>query len=170
MRSEIYGRAAILGDGISTDAMIAGKYCRLADPGELSAHIFEGSDIARRGLKGAIILAGKNFGCGSSREQAPLALKAAGVRAVAALSFGRIFFRNAINIGLPVMNIPGIPEILRDGDELVLDIGRGVIRNRTREIIKGRPLPEILMGILRAGGLAPYTKAKLAVFGKAPRP
>jgi len=161
MISDIRGRAVIVGDGISTDAMIAGKYCKIADPGELSAHIFEGSDIARRGWKGTIILAGKNFGCGSSREQAPLALKAAGVRAVAAVSFGRIFFRNAINIGLPVMNIDGAPEHVREGDEIILDIERGVIRNRTREIIKGRPLPEILMGILRAGGLVPYMKAKL---------
>ena len=169
MISEIRGRAALLGDGISTDAIIAGKYCKIADPGELSAHIFEGSDIARRGWKGTIILAGKNFGCGSSREQAPLALKAAGVRAVAAVSFGRIFFRNAINIGLPVMMMDRMPGNVLDAKKIVVNIERGVIRNRTREIIKGRPLPEVLMEILQAGGLVPYTKAKLAASKNVPR-
>jgi 3-isopropylmalate/(R)-2-methylmalate dehydratase small subunit len=153
--------------------MISGKYCKLAEGRQLAAHLFEGTNFERKGGKGAegrkgardwngtIILAGRNFGCGSSREQAPLALNAAGVRAVAASSFGRIFFRNAINIGLPVMNIDGMPEHVREGDEIIMDLGRGLIRNRTREIIKGRALPAILMGILRAGGLVPYMKAEL---------
>jgi 3-isopropylmalate/(R)-2-methylmalate dehydratase small subunit len=168
MNDQVRGRAILLRDGVSTDAMIAGKYCRLADPRQLGLHLFEGTGFNRKGWKGTIILAGKNFGCGSSREQAPLALKAAGVRAVAARSFGRIFFRNAVNIGLPVMNIEGIPEHVREGDAILLDLEGGVIRNRTREIIRGRPLPDILMVILRAGGLVPYTRAKLRAREKDP--
>jgi len=181
MKKRIIGKAVLLGDGVSTDAMLAGKYCKMADPRQLGAHLFEGSDIARKGGKGgmgrkgakgwngAIIIAGRNFGCGSSREQAPMALKAAGVRAVAARSFGRIFFRNAVNIGLPVMNIECIMDQAREGDAILLDLGRGVIRNRTREIIRGRPLPDILMRILNAGGLVPYMKAELRRNSKAAR-
>jgi 3-isopropylmalate/(R)-2-methylmalate dehydratase small subunit len=141
----------------------------MAEGLQLAAHIFEGTSSGRKSWKGTIIIAGKNFGCGSSREQAPMALKAAGVRAVAARSFGRIFFRNAVNIGLPVMNIDGIPKHVCEGDEIIMDLGRGVIRNRIRGIIKGRPLPDILMGILRAGGLVPYTRARLLARELAPR-
>jgi 3-isopropylmalate dehydratase small subunit len=161
MKTKIIGRAILLGDGVSTDAMIAGKYCKQAEGRLLAAHIFEGTSSGRKSWKGTIIIAGKNFGCGSSREQAPLALKAAGVRAVAARSFGRIFFRNAINIGLPVMNIDRIMDRAREGEEIFLDLESGTVRNRTREIIRGRPLPDLPMGILRAGGLVPYMRAKL---------
>ena len=170
MKTKIIGRAILLGDGVSTDAMLAGKYCRMADPRQLGTHLFEGTGFHRKEWKGTIILAGKDFGCGSSREQAPLALKAAGVKAVAARSFGRIFFRNAVNIGLPVMNIDRIMDQAREGDDITMDIGQGVIRNRTRDIIRGRPLPDILMGILRAGGLVPYTRTKLRASEKAPHP
>jgi len=158
----IAGKAVMLGDGISTDAIIAGKYCKQAEGRLLAAHIFEGTCSGRKSWRGTIIIAGRNFGCGSSREQAPLALKAAGVKAVAARSFGRIFFRNAVNIGLPVMNIDSQTDHVRDGDEIWMDIRRGSIRNRTMDVILGRPLPDILMGILDAGGLVPYMKAELA--------
>jgi len=169
MTMTVRGRALVLGDGISTDQMIAGKYCRLADPRELAAHLFEEAGLEGKKWNGAIILAGRNFGCGSSREQAPIALKAAGVRAIAAISFGRIFFRNAINIGLPVMNIGPLPASVRDGDAIAMDVGAGVIRNRTMDFIKGRPIPDFLMEILEAGGLTPYMKVRLSRGKKAPR-
>jgi 3-isopropylmalate/(R)-2-methylmalate dehydratase small subunit len=170
----IAGRAVLLGDAISTDAIIAGKYCKMAEGPQLAAHIFEATGYQKKGgkgekgrkgggsWKGTIIIAGRNFGCGSSREQAPLALKAAGVRAVAARSFGRIFFRNAVNIGLPVMNIDRHTDHVRDGDEVWMDLSRGSIRNRTMDVIKGRPLPDILMRILDAGGLVPLMRTELA--------
>lgn len=123
---KVRGAALVLGDGITTDAILAGKYCRMAGPVKLAPHALEGVVPARR-LKGSVIVAGRNFGVGSSREQAPLALKAAGVRAVVAGSFGRIFFRNSVNIGLPVLVCPGAASAMKGRGPVTADLSRGTL-------------------------------------------
>jgi len=161
----IRGKAVILGDNVSTDHIIAGKYCRFAEGTELACHLFEGTEAADRVGWGTVLVAGSNFGCGSSREQAPLALKAAGVRAVLAESFGRIFYRNAINIGLPALVLQGATAFARDGAELELDLERGGLRNNRGQLAKTTPHPPFMVEILRAGGLVPYVRAKGEAMG-----
>jgi len=156
----IKGKAMVLGDNVSTDHIIAGKYCRLADVTELARHLFEGTKAQNRVGGGTILVAGKCFGCGSSREQAPLALKAAGVRAVLAESFGRIFYRNAINIGLPALILRKATVFASDGAELELDLERGEVRNNRGQTARTAPHPPFMVEILRAGGLVPYIRAK----------
>ncbi len=159
----IVGRAVVLGDDVNTDIIIAGKHCRVSDPVELGRRIFEGTELEGRIKGGEVVIAGRNMGMGSSREQAPLALKAAGVRAVVAESFGRIFFRNAINIGLPVMRAPGLRKNVREGQRVSLDVGRGALKNLdTGEVIKGELLPPILMEILIDGGLVPHIRKRIS--------
>jgi 3-isopropylmalate/(R)-2-methylmalate dehydratase small subunit len=153
----ISGRAHVYGDHVDTDAIIAGKYTKTLDPASLAAHVLEDLDpeFARTVRPGDILVAGRNFGCGSSREQAPLALKTAGVAAVVAESFARIFFRNAINIGLPAFELRAAG--IAAGDELVIDPASGTIENRTRPAVhRAAALPPIMMAILEAGGLAAY--------------
>ena len=160
----VTGRARVLGDNINTDLILAGKYCRMADPAELGRHAFEGviAGFAGKVRKGDIIVAGRNFGCGSSREQAPLALLAAGVSAIVASSFGRIFFRNAINLGLTVMKCPGARASVRPYDRVSVDAGRGTFHNgRDGRMAAGERLPEFLLDILDAGGLVPYMGKRL---------
>jgi 3-isopropylmalate/(R)-2-methylmalate dehydratase small subunit len=176
---KVRGRALVLGDGITTDAIIAGKYCRMADPGRLAPHALEGvapvcgKRVKRGGrggdaqsrlrLAGRIIVAGRNFGVGSSREQAPLALKAAGVRAVAAASFGRIFFRNAVNIGLPVLACPGAAAALKDGEAVAVDLSRGTLApGKGRRALEGERLPPFIMEILGDGGLVPHIRRRFS--------
>ncbi len=158
------GRAWKFGDDIDTDAIIPGRYLVINDPQDLAKHLFEAirPDMAICVNKGDFVVAGENFGCGSSREHAPLALKGAGISAVIAKSFARIFFRNAINTGLPVLICT---EITRISDEecLEIDMGRGVIHNLTTgDFYKTTPLPPFLMNIVDAGGLVKYTKSLLA--------
>jgi methanogen homoaconitase small subunit len=144
------GKAVCLGADIDTDGIIAGRYLRTKDHRIWAGHVFEDLDPALTGrLRGAVIVAGKNFGCGSSREQAPIALREAGVVAVIAPSFARIFFRNAINVGLPVLEA----EIAcRDGDRIVFDLNAGWIEaNGRRTAVK--PLSPRMREILTAGGL-----------------
>ncbi|MBM4462206.1 MAG: 3-isopropylmalate dehydratase small subunit [Chloroflexi bacterium] len=152
------GRAFKFGDGVSTDHIIPGRFAHLrSNLPELAKHVMEDADptFAARVRPGDFIVAGNNFGLGSSREHAPLVIKMAGVRAVLAKSVARIFFRNAINLGLPVLicDTSGI----RDGDELDVDLKAGIIRDvsQSNEItFKG--LPEVMLGILNEGGLLPY--------------
>ncbi|MBP2146471.1 methanogen homoaconitase small subunit [Methanofollis sp. W23] len=147
------GRAVCLGRDIDTDLIIAGRYLRTKDRSVWATHVFEDLDpgLARR-LKGAVIVAGPNFGCGSSREQAPVALKEAGVVAVAAPMFARIFFRNAVNIGLPVLECE-IP--CQDGGEVCFDLEEGWIEaSGARRPL--RPLSPRMRAILQAGGLVSY--------------
>jgi len=135
------------------------------EPGELAKHVMESLDpsFARKVRKGDVIIAGRNFGCGSSREHAPIALKAAGVSAIVAESFARIFYRNAINQGLPVLVCEGVRKGFKTGDGVKVDIGRGKVRNlRTGETLKAEPLPEFVLATIRAGGLLNYLKRKLA--------
>lgn len=158
------GRAWKFGDDVDTDAIIPGRYLVINDPLELAEHLFEGvrPDMAAQAKKGDIVVAGENFGCGSSREHAPLALKGAGIDAVVAKSFARIFFRNAINIGLPLFICPEV-ERINDGDLIEIDMGQGLIHNQTRgESYKTTPLPEFLQQIVEAGGLVEYTRRLVA--------
>ena len=129
----IRGKVLKLGDNIDTDLIIPGRYLQITDFNELKKHIFEdlGKEVAKKVKEGTIIVAGENFGCGSSREQAPRVLKAAGVSAVIAKSFARIFFRNAINIGLPIFISKDFSEKVQDGSEIEIDTKSGVIRDLT---------------------------------------
>ncbi|MCQ5376007.1 MAG: 3-isopropylmalate dehydratase small subunit [Methanomassiliicoccales archaeon] len=160
----IKGRVWKYGDHINTDLIISGRYLDEYDMKSLSAHIFEDLDpIFAIGVKpGDIIVAGRNFGCGSSREQAPAVLKEKRIGAIIAASFARIFFRNAINIGLPVIVCPDAFCLLEKGNIITLDIRGGFILRESDGLRIGfNPLPEFLIDILERGGLVPYMKAKL---------
>jgi len=160
--SVIRGRAWKFGDNIDTDIIIPFKYkARTIDPQELAQHVMEGIDpsFPKKVRPGDIIVAGRNFGCGSSREQAPLAIKAAGIAAVVAESFARIFFRNAINIGLPAIEVKGISEKTDDGDVFEIDLYQGIVKNLSKGLtFKATPMPNMLMEILKEGGLVNYVK------------
>ncbi|MDI6874852.1 3-isopropylmalate dehydratase small subunit [Candidatus Solincola sp.] len=154
------GRAHVFGDDLNTDYIISGKYkFKTLDMDELARHCMEDLDpeFVKKVRPGDFIVAGSNFGCGSSREQAPLVIKHAGVAAVLARSFARIFFRNAINKGLPVVECD--TSGIRDGDELEVDLGAGRVTNLTQgTTMDVVPLPPVMMDILREGGLTAYLK------------
>lgn len=154
------GRAWKFKDDVDTDAIIPGRYLVINDPEGLARYVFEGvrPEFAREVVAGDFVVAGRNFGCGSSREHAPLGLKGAGVKAVIATSFARIFFRNAINIGLPLF-VSAEADRIGDGDAIEIDAGQGVIYNRSRgESYRTTPLPPFLQEIVATGGLVEYTK------------
>jgi 3-isopropylmalate/(R)-2-methylmalate dehydratase small subunit len=157
-------KAIKFGNNIDTDVILPGKWLSLIDPKELAKHALEGLDAGfpEKAKKGVIVVGGKNFGCGSSREQAPLALKYAGVQCVFAESFARIFFRNSINIGLPVIECKGISTAVNDGDELVVDLEAGKVQNLTRkQSLQGTKLPPFIMEILSDGGLIENLRKRL---------
>jgi len=148
------------GDDIDTDAIIPGKYLTINKPEELAKHAFEGvrPEFARGVKEGDIIVAGFNFGCGSSREHAPLALKGAKVKCIIAKSFARIFFRNAINIGLPLLECADTDKI-EEEDHIEVDFESGIITNTTKdESYRATPLPDFVRGIVEAGGLIGFAK------------
>ncbi|WP_457590611.1 3-isopropylmalate dehydratase small subunit [Geoglobus sp.] len=159
---KLRGRAWKFGDDISTDHITPGRYYHLrSNMPELAKHVMEDADpeFPKKMKPGDFIVAGKNFGMGSSREHAPLAIKIAGVSAVIAKSFARIFYRNAINVGLPVLiaDTDGIDA----GDELEVDLSTGTIKNLTKgEELRAKPLPEIMINILNEGGLVEYVRKK----------
>jgi len=158
------GKVWKYGDDINTDVIFPGRYTyKLMDPAEMASHALEDldPDFARNMKPGDVIVAGRNFGCGSSREQAAACLKHAGVQAVVAKSFARIYFRNAINLGLAVLQCPEAVEALRTGDEIEIDLAAGKIVSGAR-VFNFFPLPESVLGIVAAGGLIAYTKSKLA--------
>jgi 3-isopropylmalate/(R)-2-methylmalate dehydratase small subunit len=160
----IAGHTWRFGDHVNTDLIIPGRYLDNYDLQHLASHVMEDADprFARSVRPGDIILAGRNFGCGSSREQAPLAIKGAGVAVVVVGSVARIFYRNAINVGLPVVICPEAVSILDEGDEAEIDLEGGMVRNKvTGEVARFRPLPPFLMDILRSGGLVPYMRQRL---------
>lgn len=162
---KVKGKAIVYGDNIDTDIIIPGRYLVLQDPEELAKHAMEGIDpnFPEKVKEGAIIVAGKNFGCGSSREEAPVALKHANVKCVIAESFARIFYRNAINIGLPIIEA-SIKNFVEEGDELVVDVISGTIVNETKNIaLKGNPLPPLALEIINTGGLTRYIRKKLGL-------
>lgn len=153
-------KALVYGNNINTDLVIAGKYTKTLDFSELAAHCMEDldPDFGSRIEPGDILVVGTNFGCGSSREQAPIALKYAGVGAILAKSFARIFYRNAINVGLPalVCDTAGI----RDGDSIRVDMSRGEVVVNGQKTIPCQALSPIMRSILQAGGLIPFLKEK----------
>jgi 3-isopropylmalate/(R)-2-methylmalate dehydratase small subunit len=155
------GKAWKFGDDVNTDLIIPGKYLELVDPEEMAEHAMEGIDpgFPEKIQKGDIVVGGTNFGCGSSREHAPLALKYAGVSAVVAESFARIYYRNSINIGLPALECPGITEAVDDGDVVEIDITNGTVKNvRTGAELRFTPLPGFMVEILKEGGLVTYIR------------
>ena len=160
----IEGRAWKFADHINTDLIIPGRYLDDYSPENLAAHVMEDADprFAKQVRKGDVIVAGRNFGCGSSREQAPLALKYAGVGAVVAGSFARIFFRNAINVGLAVIVCPEAHQAIRAGDVIRIDLHQGSIEVvESGQRMSFDPMPDFLMSILRSGGLVPFTRERL---------
>ncbi|MBG0776039.1 MAG: 3-isopropylmalate dehydratase small subunit [Desulfovibrionaceae bacterium] len=159
------GKAHKVGDHIDTDAIIPARFLVTTDPGELGANCMEGLEPGwiKRVAQGDVLVAGENFGCGSSREHAPIALKGAGIPVVIAHSFARIFYRNGFNMGLILLEVGDDAARLHDGDELVVDVDAGRIENRTTgETIDCAPVPPFMKEILNKGGLVPYVKAKLA--------
>lgn len=157
------GRAFKYGDNVDTDVIIPARYLNSSDPAELAAHCMEDIDreFVSKVQRGDIIVARKNFGCGSSREHAPIAIKAAGVSCVIADTFARIFYRNAINIGLPIMECPEAAEVIEAGDDVEVDFDSGMITDRSKGMSwKGQAFPPFMQKIISAGGLIPYINSQ----------
>ena len=154
------------GDHVDTDVIIPARYLNTADPAELAAHCMEDldKDFKQKNKTRKIIVAGRNFGCGSSREHAPIAIKASGVELVIADSFARIFYRNSIDIGLPIIECPSAAADIRDGDEVEVDLDTGVITDvTTGERFTAAPFPPFIQQIIRCGGIAGFVREKIAV-------
>lgn len=157
------GRVHKYQDNVDTDVIIPARYLNTKDHAELASHCMEDidPDFVKNVKSGDIIVAGENFGCGSSREHAPIAIKASGVSCVIATTFARIFYRNAINIGLPILECPEASRGISDGDEVEVDFSKGEIRNITKgETYTAIPFPEFIRGIIDAGGLMASIKEK----------
>ena len=157
------GRVFKFGDNVDTDVIIPARYLNSSDPAELATHCMEDidKDFVKKVKKGDIIVADKNFGCGSSREHAPIAIKAAGVSCVIAETFARIFYRNAINIGPPIIECAEASRDIEDGDEVEIDFDSGVITNVTKnKQYKGQAFPEFMQKLIAAGGLINYINNK----------
>ena len=157
------GKAIIFGDNVDTDVIIPARYLNSSDPAELATHCMEDidKDFLKKMNKGDIIVAKKNFGCGSSREHAPIAIKACGISCVIAETFARIFYRNAINIGLPIIECSEAVEGIKDGDQIEIDYESGIIKNLTSKTqFKGQPFPEFMQKIIASEGLINYINAK----------
>jgi len=158
------GRVHVFGDDINTDEIIPARYLNTIEPAILAKHCMEDADpeFAAKVRPGDLVVGGENFGCGSSREHAPIALKAAGVACVVAKSFARIFFRNAINIGLPIVTCPEAAEDAKAGHELEIDLAQGRLTNLTTgRTFSFSPFTEELQAIISAGGLMPFVKSQL---------
>ena len=161
---ELHGKTWKYGSDVDTDAIIPARYLNTSDPAELARHCMEDADaeFANRVKPGDIIVAGKNFGCGSSREHAPIAIKAAGVSCVIAKTFARIFYRNAFNIGLLIFEAPEAAEEINDGDEVTVDAGTGLITNKTTgKTYQATPVPPFMQEIVAAGGLINYVAERM---------
>lgn len=160
---KVTGKVFKYGDNVDTDVIIPARYLNTSDPKELAAHCMEDidKDFVKNVKKGDFIVANKNFGCGSSREHAPIAIKEAGVSCVIASTFARIFYRNAINIGLPIFECDEAVKAIDNGDELEVDFATGVIKNLTKnEEYKGEPFPEFMQKIIDNDGLIGYIRNK----------
>ena len=165
MESTLRGHVHKFGKNVDTDVIIPGKYCNIIDPAELGKHALEGLDpeYTARMKAGDIIVADTNFGCGSSREVAPIAIKGSGTSAVIAKSFARIFYRNALNIGLPIFESSEAVDGIESGDEIELEPATGVIRNITRGTsYQAAQFPPFMQSLIDAGGLVPYVEKRLA--------
>lgn len=165
MDDMIKGKVWKFGNDVDTDAILPGRYLVLSEEKELAACVMEGCDpdFSEKVKKGDIIVAGKNFGCGSSREHAPIAIKGAGISAVVAESFARIFYRNSVNIGLLLIEAKGISKSIKEGDEIEINMENGVLKdlNNSKEF-EIKPLPQFMMGIMNEGGLISYLKNHIA--------
>jgi len=158
------GKVHKFGSNVNTDIIIPARYLNVSEPEELAKHCMEGIDpeFTTKVEPGDIIVATTNFGCGSSREHAPLAIKACGISCVIAQSFARIFFRNAVNIGLPLLECTEAVDETETGDILELDLSSGKIRNISKhKTFIANPYPEFMMGIIASGGLIEYTRSRL---------
>ncbi len=161
---KLVGRVWKHGDNVDTDVIIPARYLNVSTAQELAQHCLEDIDptFADAVRPGDLIVAGENFGCGSSREHAPLAIKGAGVGCVVARSFARIFYRNAINVGLPVLECPAAVDETEQGHQLEIVLGMGQVRNLTTgRVYQADPYPPFLMKIIDAGGLVPYTQRRI---------
>jgi 3-isopropylmalate dehydratase small subunit len=161
---KIVGKAWKLGDNVDTDAVIPARYLSTSDPEELAKHFMEDINpgFVTRAASGDIIVAGKNFGCGSSREHVPIVIKHAKIGAVIAASFARIFYRNAFNMGLPILESVDAAAAIETGDELEVDLLKGTILNLSkRESYRAEPIPDFMRKLLKAGGLIPYVRQKI---------
>ncbi len=164
MNTIVKGRAFVFGDNISTDEIYPGQFLDLTDPQDVGKHAMQGSDpnFVSQFKTGDVIVAASNFGCGSSREHAVVTLKAIGVGVVIAESFGRIFYRNAINLGIPLIVCLGISQAVRNGDVISVDIAKGVIKNETtHSSAKAEPLSAYVMEILSHDGIKPMVKKQM---------
>ncbi len=162
---KLEGHVFKYGDNVDTDVIIPARYLNSSDPKELAMHCMEDIDstFTTRAKPGDIIVAAKNFGCGSSREHAPIAIKAAGVSCVIAETFARIFYRNSINIGLPIVECPAAAKEIAEGDEVEVDLDSGMITDKTQgKSWQGQAFPPFMQKIISAGGLIPYINSKEA--------
>lgn len=165
MEAALRGHAHKYGKNVDTDVIIPGKYCNIIDPVELGKHALEGLDpeYVGRMKSGDIIVAETNFGCGSSREVAPIAIRGSGTSAVIAKSFARIFYRNALNIGLPIFESSEAVDRIESGDEIEVEPANGLIRNITKgETYRAAEFPPFMRALIDAGGLVPYVEKRLA--------
>ncbi len=153
------------GDNVDTDVIIPARYLNSSDPKDLAMHCMEDidKDFASKVKEGDIIVAGKNFGCGSSREHAPISIKASGISCVIAKTYARIFYRNAINVGLPILECDEASDKIKMGDKIEVDFSTGLITNHTaNETYQALPFPEFMQDMMRVGGLVERTRARLA--------
>lgn len=158
---QISGRVFKYGDNVDTDVIIPARYLNTSDAAELASHCMEDIDkeFVKNVKKGDIMVAGKNFGCGSSREHAPLAIKTSGISCVIAESFARIFFRNSINIGLPILECKEASEDIKNGDDVSIDLSSGkIVNNTSGKIYNAEPFPPFMQELINAGGLAEYMR------------
>lgn len=158
------GKAIKYGDNIDTDVIIPARFLNTSDPKELAQHCMEDLDkeFKNKVKEGDILVVGENFGCGSSREHAPLAIKASGISCIIAKSFARIFYRNAINIGLPILESREAVDGIEEGDIVSVDVDNGIIRNVTKGTeFKAQPFPEFIKEIIKYGGLINYVREKV---------
>ncbi len=164
MNKVLNGKAWVYGDNVDTDVIIPARYLSTIDPEELAKHCMEDIDAGfATGVKaGDIMVAGQNFGCGSSREHAPIAIVGAKISCVIAASFARIFYRNAVNVGLPILECPEAIKEIKKGDDISVDLDSGTITNKTNgKSYKAQPFPPFLQDLIASGGLVPYVKKRL---------
>lgn len=158
---QISGRVFKYGDNVDTDVIIPARYLNTSDAAELASHCMEDIDkeFVKNVKKGDVMVAGKNFGCGSSREHAPLAIKTSGISCVIAESFARIFFRNSINIGLPILECKEASEDIKNGDDVSIDLSSGkIVNNTSGKVYNAEPFPPFMQELINAGGLAEYMR------------
>ncbi len=158
------GKVWKFGDNVDTDQIIPAAYLVTTDPQELATGCMAAidPDFHKKVKPGDIMVAGNNFGCGSSREHAPISIQGCGLSCVVAKTFARIFLRNSINIGLPILECAEAVDAIKEGDEIEVDVAKGTVSIKGGKTYQAKPLPEFMMGIVRAGGLMEYTKKKLA--------